>query len=80
MNNGWVKLAGLGLALSILSGCAGLKAKETSAPCKRPANVMAYGPDVSAQEHDCGPMLPVNRSGQDALRALAATEKPGGGF
>lgn len=50
-----------------LAGC-GTAAKEKTAPCKRPANLTSYVPDL---RHECGPMMSVNG---DATAAFAAIE------
>ena len=44
-------------AAALLAGCATAPPPSKSAPCKRPANLSAYGP-ISPQ--DCGRMHPVN--------------------
>ena len=66
-----MRKAGLLLvALASLSaaGCAHMP-KEKSAPCKRPANALAYVPA------ECGPMKTVNN---DAAAVLAAIDALGG--
>lgn len=50
-----------------LAGCA-TPPKERTAPCKRPANAMAYGPDIRV---DCGPASAVNA---DAAATFAAID------
>lgn len=50
-----------------LAGC-GSAAKEQTAPCKRPANLTSYAPDLRQK---CGPMMSVN---DDAAAAFAAID------
>lgn len=52
-------------AALLVAGCAG-PPKQKSAPCTRPANLAAYGPE---QGDDCGPMAMI---GTDRAAALAA--------
>jgi len=56
-------VASIGL---VLAGCG--TPKEKTAPCKRPANLTSYAPDVRT---DCGPMRLVNAG---STAALAATD------
>lgn len=57
-------------AIGALVGCG--TAKEKTAPCKRPANVLSYasvaGVDKSAS--GCGPLLPVNSDPNAADKAI----------
>jgi len=48
-----------------LSGCGTVK--EKTAPCKRPADLLGYGPGTLPS---CGPALPVNGDRQAALNAI----------
>jgi hypothetical protein len=58
------------IALGV-SGCATVP-PERSAPCKRPANALAYGPpDIRA---DCGPMAAINGDPSAALAAIQASQ------
>lgn len=56
------------MVCAALAGCA-TPPKERTAPCKRPANAMAYGPDIRV---DCGPATSVNT---DAAAAFAAIDQ-----
>lgn len=59
----------IAVALAIsLTGC-GTAAKEKTAPCKRPANLTAYGPDP---RRDCPSMTSVNGNPSQALAAINA--------
>lgn len=69
-----ILLAVLGFAAAV-SGCGTVK--EKTAPCKRPANLLAYGADpVSGNPvSDCGPMRPVNgvpNAADEAFQVLKA--------
>ncbi|EFO28636.1 putative lipoprotein [Roseibium sp. TrichSKD4] len=64
--NGFVMFSLL-IALSA-SGCAGTP-REKTAPCKRPANLTAYGED---NRQDCGSMALVNTNHLEALAAIDA--------
>jgi hypothetical protein len=61
-------LMGFVIVLLGISGCAGVP-KEKTAPCKRPANAMAYAADPRT---DCGPMHAVNGNPVAAFKAIEA--------
>jgi hypothetical protein len=61
-------VASIGL---LLAGCG--TPKEKTAPCKRPANLTSYAPDVRT---DCGPMRSVNADSAAALAAIDALAGP----
>ncbi|KIP98111.1 hypothetical protein RU07_23065 [Agrobacterium tumefaciens] len=56
------------LSISVLAGCGTVK--ETSAPCKRPANLTSFA-EVDPRR-ECPSMAPVNadQSAVDALNAI----------
>jgi hypothetical protein len=54
-----------------VAGCATVP-QERSAPCKRPANALAYGPQDT--RGDCGPMMAVNSDPSAALAAIQASQ------
>ncbi|NLS07111.1 hypothetical protein HGP14_27820 [Rhizobium sp. P32RR-XVIII] len=66
------EMVGLAVAgLVLLSGCG--TAKEKTAPCKRPANLMSFAPDP---REDCGAMYRVNNPAA-AFAALGIVEPDG---
>lgn len=63
-----IYLMGLAIAVFSIGGCAGVP-KEKTAPCKRPANAMAYAEDPRM---DCGAMRSVNGNSVAAFEAIEA--------
>lgn len=55
------------MAALVVAGCAG-PPKQKSAPCTRPANLSAYGPEGV----DCGPMAMIGTDRAAALAAISA--------